>query len=183
MSRSGSATRSWTTSGACAASASSSPPAPPSRSTMTPAALQQRIWLETDRVYRASAERLIKIKTNQQVKAADRDKSNDFSSRRELRPLGAARHRQLRFRPLDAERPRPLARLSAISGSAFFRRAGLGSVRQPLFRQHRRHEGAAWPRFRPHHDHRQRQGEGRHGRFRFRFLRSRRPEGPSFRTT
>jgi predicted Zn-dependent protease len=45
-----------------------------------PAALKQRIWLETDRVYRASAERLIKIKTNQQVKAADRDKSNDFSS-------------------------------------------------------------------------------------------------------
>jgi len=45
-----------------------------------PAALKQRIWLETDRVYRASAERLIKIKTNQQVKAADRDQSNDFSS-------------------------------------------------------------------------------------------------------
>jgi TldD protein len=45
-----------------------------------PAALKQRIWLETDRVYRAAAERLIKIKTNQQVKAADRDTSNDFSS-------------------------------------------------------------------------------------------------------
>jgi TldD protein len=45
-----------------------------------PAALKQRIWLETDRVYRAAAERLIKIKTNQQVKAADRDMSNDFSS-------------------------------------------------------------------------------------------------------
>ena len=46
----------------------------------TPAALRQDLWLETDRVYRASAERLIKIKTNQQVKAADRDTSNDFSS-------------------------------------------------------------------------------------------------------
>ena len=46
----------------------------------TPAALKQDLWLETDRVYRASAERLIKIKTNQQVKAADRDTSNDFSS-------------------------------------------------------------------------------------------------------
>ena len=45
-----------------------------------PAALKQRIWLETDRVYRAAAERLIKIKTNQQVKAADRDQSADFSS-------------------------------------------------------------------------------------------------------
>jgi TldD protein len=46
----------------------------------TPNALKERMWLETDRIYRASAERLIKIKTNQQVKAADRDKSSDFSS-------------------------------------------------------------------------------------------------------
>src|SRR5580693_4205154 len=46
----------------------------------TPGALRQDLWLETDRVYRASAERLIKIKTNQQVKTADRDKSNDFST-------------------------------------------------------------------------------------------------------
>lgn len=45
-----------------------------------PGALKDRIWLETDRVYRASAERLIRIKTNQQVKALDRDQSNDFSS-------------------------------------------------------------------------------------------------------
>jgi len=45
-----------------------------------PGALRQDLWLETDRVYRASAERLIKIKTNQQVKAADRDTSNDFSA-------------------------------------------------------------------------------------------------------
>jgi TldD protein len=43
-------------------------------------AIRQDIWLETDRIYRAAAERLIKIKTNQQVKAADRDTSNDFSS-------------------------------------------------------------------------------------------------------
>ncbi len=45
-----------------------------------PSALSSRMWLETDRVYRTAAERLIKIKTNQQVKAADRDKSADFSS-------------------------------------------------------------------------------------------------------
>ena len=45
-----------------------------------PLPLKQRIWLETDRVYRAAAERLIRIRTNQQVKAADRDQSNDFSS-------------------------------------------------------------------------------------------------------
>lgn len=41
--------------------------------------IRQRVWLETDRVYRAAAERLIKIRTNQQVKVEDRDKSDDFS--------------------------------------------------------------------------------------------------------
>jgi len=46
----------------------------------TTGALRQDLWLETDRIYRAAAERLIKIKTNQQVKTEDRDKSNDFSS-------------------------------------------------------------------------------------------------------
>ncbi len=45
-----------------------------------PGALRPRMWLETDRVYRAAADRLIRIKTNQQVKAADRDQSSDFSS-------------------------------------------------------------------------------------------------------
>jgi predicted Zn-dependent protease len=44
-----------------------------------PEALSSRMWLETDRVYRAAADRLIRIRTNQQVKAADRDQSNDFS--------------------------------------------------------------------------------------------------------
>lgn len=45
----------------------------------SPAAIKERLWLETDRVYRAAAERLIKITTNQQVKSADRDPSDDFS--------------------------------------------------------------------------------------------------------
>src|SRR2546426_9369028 len=33
----------------------------------SPAAIKQRVWLETDRAYRAAAERLIKIKSNQDV--------------------------------------------------------------------------------------------------------------------
>jgi predicted Zn-dependent protease len=45
-----------------------------------PGALRSRMWLETDRVYRAASDRLVRIRTNQQVKAADRDQSNDFSS-------------------------------------------------------------------------------------------------------
>ena len=44
-----------------------------------PNSIRQRVWLETDRVYRAATERLIKIKTNQQVKVAERDASDDFS--------------------------------------------------------------------------------------------------------
>jgi predicted Zn-dependent protease len=43
------------------------------------AALKQTAWIETDRAYRAAAERLIKIKTSQQVKVASQDKSDDFS--------------------------------------------------------------------------------------------------------
>ncbi|WP_051670674.1 metallopeptidase TldD-related protein [Bryobacter aggregatus] len=42
-------------------------------------ALRRRLWLETDRVYRAGAQRLINIKTNQQMKLEGDDKSGDFS--------------------------------------------------------------------------------------------------------
>jgi predicted Zn-dependent protease len=45
-----------------------------------PNAIRQRVWLETDRVYRAATERFIKIKTNQQVNVAERDASDDFSA-------------------------------------------------------------------------------------------------------
>jgi TldD protein len=44
-----------------------------------PAAIKQRLWLETDRAYRAAAERFIRIKTNTQVKVAAEDDSDDFS--------------------------------------------------------------------------------------------------------
>src|SRR5215471_8310443 len=42
-------------------------------------ALKRRLWLETDRAYRGAAERLIRIKTNTQVKVAAEDDSDDFS--------------------------------------------------------------------------------------------------------
>lgn len=44
-----------------------------------PAAVRRSLWLETDRAYRAASERLIKIRTNREVKTADRDQSADFS--------------------------------------------------------------------------------------------------------
>ena len=43
-------------------------------------AIKRRLWLETDRAYRAAAERLIRIKTNSQVKVAEADDSDDFSA-------------------------------------------------------------------------------------------------------
>jgi TldD protein len=43
-------------------------------------AIKRRVWLDTDRAYRGAAERLIRIKTNAQVKVAAEDTSADFSS-------------------------------------------------------------------------------------------------------
>jgi predicted Zn-dependent protease len=42
--------------------------------------IKRRLWLETDRAYRTAAERLIRIKTNTQVKVAEEDNSDDFSA-------------------------------------------------------------------------------------------------------
>src|SRR4051794_17827921 len=42
--------------------------------------IKRRLWLETDRAYRTAAERLIRIKTNTQVKVAAEDDSDDFST-------------------------------------------------------------------------------------------------------
>lgn len=44
-----------------------------------PAAVARRVWLETDRVYRAASQRLIQVKSDERVKAADPDSSPDFS--------------------------------------------------------------------------------------------------------
>jgi TldD protein len=41
--------------------------------------IKHLLWLQTDRAYRAAAERLIRIKTNTQVKVAEEDSSDDFS--------------------------------------------------------------------------------------------------------
>ena len=45
-----------------------------------PNSIKRRLWLETDRAYRAAAERFIRIKTNTQVKVAAADDSDDFSA-------------------------------------------------------------------------------------------------------
>jgi len=44
-----------------------------------PGAIRQIVWLETDRVYRSAAERLIRLKTSTQVRAAGEEQAADFT--------------------------------------------------------------------------------------------------------
>jgi TldD protein len=75
--------RNWTTTTACAEPAEA-PRNSPSGSQITYEdnvnSIKHRLWEETDRAYRAAAERLIRIETNTQVKVAEQDASADFSS-------------------------------------------------------------------------------------------------------
>ncbi len=45
-----------------------------------PNAIRRAVWLNTDRTYRAAARRLIEIKSNERIKLAGDDQSDDFSS-------------------------------------------------------------------------------------------------------
>jgi TldD protein len=45
----------------------------------SPLAIKRRLWMDTDRTYRLAAERLIKIRTNSEVKVKEEDQSDDFS--------------------------------------------------------------------------------------------------------
>ncbi len=44
-----------------------------------PIAIKEPVWVETDRAYRAAAERLIKIRSDEKVRVAEEDPSDDFS--------------------------------------------------------------------------------------------------------
>ncbi len=44
-----------------------------------PGAIRQRLWMETDRIYRAAADRLIKIRTSTQVQLAGENATADFT--------------------------------------------------------------------------------------------------------
>jgi len=45
----------------------------------SPRAIQQRLWRETDRAFRAAAQRLIRIRTGKEVKVAESEQAADFS--------------------------------------------------------------------------------------------------------
>lgn len=51
-------------------------------------AIQRRLWIETDRVYRAASQRLTRLESDKQVKVAEEDGSDDFS------PAEAARAKE-----------------------------------------------------------------------------------------
>jgi TldD protein len=72
-----------------------------------PDSIKQRIWLETDRAYRLAAERLIKIRTNAEVKVAEQDASSDFSHEDPVVRLEPVR--PARFAPDWAARVRKLS--------------------------------------------------------------------------
>ena len=82
-----------------------------------PAAIRRRIWLDTDRAYRAAAERLIKIRTNTQVNVAEEDQSDDFSKEEP-----AVYDEVPRYAPLDSAAWEP--RLRELS-ARFARRPGV----------------------------------------------------------
>ncbi len=45
-----------------------------------PAAIKQTLWLSTDRVYRGASQRLIRLKSDDKLRAAPQDSSGDFST-------------------------------------------------------------------------------------------------------
>lgn len=66
-----------------------------------PGAIRQRLWLETDRMYRAAAERLIKIRTSAQVQLGREEEAPDFSE--EKPSVDREPVKKLTFTPADWE--------------------------------------------------------------------------------
>jgi TldD protein len=77
-----------------------------------PSAIRRRLWLDTDHAWRTASERLVKIRTSTQVRVAEEDDSDDFSS--ENPEVHADPPRQTPFDPAAWE-PR-LRELSARFG-------------------------------------------------------------------
>jgi TldD protein len=74
-----------------------------------PDAIRRKLWLDTDRTYRAAARRLIEIKSNEEVKLKQADDSADFSSE----PPAVHDEAPPKLRPLDDEWASRLRKWSA----------------------------------------------------------------------
>ena len=114
-----------------------------------PNSIKQRLWLETDRAYRSAAERLIRIKTNTQVKVAAADDSDDFSTEKpevaRADPAQAASFDEDEWR----DRVRKLSsRFGNYPNVLTSHVSRIGPDRHPLLRQYRRRSHRARPRIR-----------------------------------
>jgi TldD protein len=143
--------------------------------------IKHRLWEETDRAYRAAAERLIRIQTNTQVKVAEEDASADFSSAPPEVSLAAPVKLKFdkeewtgRIRKLSARfRNYPGVLTSQVSVSV--------PGRDALLREHGRNAPRLWPRLRAHFHFRLRQSRRWRRRRQLRELRSGRRGRPAGR--
>ncbi len=94
-----------------------------------PEALKARMWLETDRVYHAAADRLIRIKTNQQVKSSRPRSVERLLASGSLGALGKPLSGQLGPGTLVSGSARLVARFPRLSGSSFVQRYGFRAGR------------------------------------------------------
>ncbi len=79
-------------------------------------AIQRAAWLATDRTYRAAAQRLIQIKTNQQVNVAREDNSPDFSKEEPSQFVESAPKIKFNGSDWDARMRKYSARFNAFPG-------------------------------------------------------------------
>ena len=129
--------------------------------------IKRRIWLETDRAYRAAAERLIRIRTNTQVKVAQEDNSDDFSVEPPVTAVETLPKLRFDESALAGEDPPLLGALRQLPERPDQPRHRVRPDRYPLLRQHRRLAHRPRPRLCPDRDHCQRQGVRRYRPFTF----------------
>ncbi len=98
----------------------------------SPAAIRRCLWLQTDRVYRLAAERLIKIRANRQMNVAEEDDSDDFSQEE---PQAHSEQAGRLFFPLDqsAARVRKLSLEFAKHRSIFTSQVTLVAQRETKY--------------------------------------------------
>ena len=116
-----------------------------------PNAIKRRLWLETDRAYRAAAERLIRIKTNTQVKVAEEDDSDDFSIEKPPRRRAGSPKLNSTTAAVAASASASSRRVSENYPSVLTSHVSVSAPdRHPVFGEHRGHAAAARPRLRAH---------------------------------
>ena len=134
--------------------------------------IKRRLWLETDRAYRTAAERLIRIKTNTQVKVAEADDSDDFSSESPSNFVQAPAKLKFTEAQWQEKIRKYSGALPELPHRAHLARQRTLPDRHALPGKYRRLARRARTRLRARGDQRRGQGGGRHRRELLRDLRS-----------